>query len=90
MCSGVCPAVVVELALALCSKSSFTISSLPIRAAQCSGVWSSCGGKGSSTVMKEIVVCLSFPEAYTQGDHRVKHVLLSLNSTLVFCVIIGY
>ncbi len=41
MCSGVCPAVVVELGFALCSNSSFTISLWHMRAAQCNGVWSS-------------------------------------------------
>lgn len=46
MCSGVCPAVVVELGLALWSSSSFTNSLWPIRAAQWRGVWSSWPGRG--------------------------------------------
>lgn len=45
MCRGVCPAVVAAFGLALCSSSTFTSSLCPIRAAQCSGVWSSCPGE---------------------------------------------
>lgn len=41
MCKGVCPAVVAESGLALCSRSILTSSLWPMRAAQCRGVWSS-------------------------------------------------